>query len=193
MLAELERLGLAANTIVVFWSDHGFHLGEHDLWGKTTNYELDTRGPLLIAAPGMTRAGGRATGLVEMLDLYPTLLELAGLPAAPGVEGRSLVPQLLDPGAQGCDAAVSQHPHPSYGKATHMGYTLRTERYRYVEWRDIVTGRVTDRELYDHMIDPAESRNRVAAPTLAATVTALGEQAAGIVAKGGRWAPSAPR
>lgn len=193
VLAELERLGLASNTIVVFWSDHGFHLGEHNLWGKTSNYELDTRVPLIVAAPGVSRRGGRAPGLAELLDLYPTLAELCGLPAPPGAEGRSLVPQLRDPQQPGKDLAVSQHPHPSYGKATHMGYALRTARYRYVVWRDITTGAVAERELYDHVTDPAESRNRVDDPAHGQAVRELETQAARLVATGGRWPAAAPR
>jgi len=96
VLDELGRLGLAEKTIVVFWSDHGFHLGEHNLWAKTTNYELDTRVPLIVAAPDV-RGGTRAGGLVELLDLYPTLVELAGLLQAADVEGQSLVPLLWEP------------------------------------------------------------------------------------------------
>ena len=188
VLAELDRLDLAKNTIVVFWSDHGFHLGEHDLWGKTTNYELDTRVPLIVAAPGASRAGTRAAGLVELIDLYPTLTELAGLPAASGVEGRSLVPLLRDPRQPGKDVAISQHPHPSYGAATHMGYTLRTARFRYVEWRDLTTGVVTDRELYDHAADGAETRNRIADPAQSAAARELAARAAAFVAAGRRWA-----
>lgn len=191
VLAELERLGLAANTVVVFWSDHGFHLGEHDLWAKTTNYELDTRVPLLLAAPGV-RGGTRAAGLVELIDLYPTLVELAGLPRAPGVEGESLGPLLRDPGRPGRAVAVSQHPRPSYGKATHMGYTLRTARHRYVEWRELATGAVTAREFYDHSADPGETVNRVGEPRFAADVAELSGRAAALAAARGRWLPAAP-
>ena len=187
VVAELDRLGLAANTIVVFWSDHGFHLGEHDLWGKTSNYELDTRVPLLVAAPGVSQSGGRAPGLVELLDLYPTLAELCGLPASAGVEGRSLVPLLRDPQAPGKTVAISQHPHPSYGKATHMGYALRTTQHRYVEWRELSSGTVTDRELYDHVADPAETRNRIEDPAHRAAAEELTARAAEFVAACGRW------
>ncbi len=187
VLAELDRLGLAGNTVVVFWSDHGFHLGEHNLWAKTTNYELDTRVPLIVAAPGVARAGGRAAGFTELLDLFPTLAELCGLPAADGVEGRSLVPLLRDPRSPGRPYALSQHPRPSYGKATHMGYTLRTARHRYVEWREITTGAVADRELYDHELDPRETRNRIADPAQRDAVRDLEARAAAVVAAGGRW------
>jgi iduronate 2-sulfatase len=164
VLAELERSGLAANTVVVFWSDHGFHLGEHNLWAKTSNYELDARVPLIIAAPGVARAGGRAIGLAELIDVYPTLTALAGLAADPALEGRSLVPQLRDPAGPGKPFALSQHPRPAYGAPTHMGYALRDDRFRYVEWRELATGAVAARELYDHRTDPRETVNRAADP-----------------------------
>jgi iduronate 2-sulfatase len=175
---------------VVFWSDHGFHLGEHALWGKTTNYELDTRTPLLVAAPGAGRHGTRTPALVELIDLYPTLVELGGWPARPELEGRSLVPLLREPQAAGREVAISQHPHPSYGQATHMGYTLRDDRYRYVEWRELATGTVTARELYDHRDDPRETVNRIDDPAHRTAGDRLTLQAAQVVAAGGRW--SAP-
>ena len=187
VLDELQRSGLAANTIVVFWSDHGFHLGEHDLWGKTSNYELDARVPLIISAPGK-RAGQKTTALVELIDLYPTLSELAGLPGAPDLEGRSLARLLVDPEASGREFAVTQHPQPFHGvKSTHMGYALRTARYRYVEWRELATGAVTARELYDHESDPRETVNCIADPTQRRAGEALAARAADVVAQGGRW------
>ncbi len=186
VLGELERLGLARSTIVVFWSDHGFHLGEHALWAKTTNYELDTRVPLIVAAPGIA-GGRRAAGLVELVDLFPTLTELSGVLAATGVEGVSLAALLRAPERAGKDVAVSQHPHPSYGRATHMGYALRTATHRYVEWRDLGTGELFARELYDHRNDPAESVNVAGEARQAATVATLAAKAAEIVRASGRW------
>lgn len=193
VLGELARLGLADNTVVVFWSDHGFHLGEHDLWGKTTNYDLDTRVPLIIAGPGVTAAGGRAAGLAELIDLYPTLVETCGLPPTAGLEGRSLGPQLRDASAPGKRFAVSQHPHPSYGKATHMGYAVRTATHRYVEWRELPGGAVAARELYDHTADPRETRNRVDDPAAAGVARELGAEVARIVAAGGAFAADTAR
>ncbi|MFM8335816.1 MAG: sulfatase [Opitutaceae bacterium] len=185
VMAELGRLGLDRNTLVVFWSDHGFHLGEHDLWGKTANYELDTRVPLIFAGPGVT-AGGRATGLAELLDVYPTLVEAGGLPASVGTEGRSLLPQLRDPTAPGKKLAISQHPRPAYGnKLTHMGYTLRSAAHRYVEWRELAGGAVVARELYDHRADPAETLNRIDDPALASVAREFSAEAARIIATGG--------
>lgn len=186
LLAGINRLGLAENTVVIFWSDHGFHLGEHSLWAKTTNYELDTRVPLIVAAPG-AKQGARAAGLVELLDLYPTLAELAGLPVPPELEGQSFAMLLREPERAGKEVAISQHPHPSYGKSTHMGYAVRTETVRFVEWRDIVTGEVFSRELYDHAIDPAETINRASDPNYTSIVRRCAAQVAKLVVQSGRW------
>jgi iduronate 2-sulfatase len=181
VLAELTRLGLAENTIIVLLGDNGFHLGEHDLWGKTSNYELDAHIPLIIVAPGRGARGAQARGLVELLDVYPTLLELCGLPRVPGLEGRSLVPLLEDPARPGKEAVLTEHPHPFYTpKSTAMGYALRTERYRYVEWRDLTTKAVTARELYDYELDPLEKRNVVDDPAEADLVARLARQLTGL-------------
>ena len=151
VLAELDRLGLRENTIVLLYGDHGWHLGDHGLWGKTTNFEIAARAPLIISAPGM-KAGRKTMALTEFLDIYPTLAELAHLPAAKKLEGRSLVPVLRDPARGHKPAAFTQQYR---GKAT--GYSIRTERRRYTEW--IENGRVIARELYDYAIDPNETTN----------------------------------
>lgn len=193
VLAELDRLGLAENTIIVFWSDHGFHLGEHALWAKTSNYELDTRTPLIIAAPQAGKRGSRTDALVELVDLYPTLAELCDLktPTDPPLAGASLVPLLRDTAGPGKTIAVSQHPHPSYGRPTHMGYSLRSPDFHYIEWRDINTRAVTAAELYDSKNDPAETVNRIDDPALAATAAKLSAQAEKLVPDG--WNISADR
>lgn len=156
VLAALDEQGLADNTVVVLFSDHGYHLGEHGLWVKTTNYEADTRVPLIIVPPRTpseaARPAGRATeALAELLDLYPTLVDLCGLPAAPGVEGRTLRPWLENPAAPSREAAFSQFPRPWISKDTPkiMGYAVRTATHRYVEWREFATGAVQARELYE--------------------------------------------
>lgn len=172
VLDELDRLGLAENTIVAFWSDHGYHLGEHTLWAKTSNFELDARVPMIIAAPAMPR-GSRTPALAELLDLYPTLVELCGLPAPAALDGVSLVPVLKDPDRSVRTAALTQHPRPAYydrepsKTPTAMGYSVRTDRYRYTEWRDWNTGQTLARELYDHRADHAEARNLAADPARA--------------------------
>jgi iduronate 2-sulfatase len=177
VLAELERLGLADNTIVVFWGDHGFHLGEHTLWGKSSNYELDARAPLIIAPPGLKQPGAGAPGLVEFVDIYPTVVALAGLPAAEGLQGQSLVPLLEDPRHPGKAAVLTQHPRPYFnGQLTHMGYALRTPQYRYVEWREMGRDTVVARELYDQAADPRETVNRAGDPARQALLDQLHAQ-----------------
>lgn len=172
VIAALDASPLASNTVVVLWSDHGYHLGEKGLWCKTTNYELDARVPLIVRAPGMAR-GGRARGLAELIDVYPTLVDLCGLPAPAKLEGRSLRPQLQSPDAPGATAAFSQFPRPfrAGGGFEAMGHAVRTDAYRYVEWRDAAGRAVVARELYDERVDPAEMHNLAADPSLAAVVT----------------------
>jgi iduronate 2-sulfatase len=113
IIAELERLKLRDNTIIMLWGDHGWHLGEHTLWGKATNFEIATRCPLVVSAPGMEAAGRSSDALVELLDMYPTLCELAGLPVPEHVEGKSFVPVLSDPNRRWKPAAFSQFPCPA--------------------------------------------------------------------------------
>jgi len=174
VLRQLRELGLEEDTIVVVWGDHGFHLGEHDLWAKTSNYELDARVPLIIAAPGIASQGTQSHALVELVDLFPTVVDLVGLPVPANLDGISLKANLIEPTRRGKDFALTQHPHPFYsGDWTAMGYSLRTERHRYVEWRDRSSGSVTARELYDHQLDPAETQNRVNDPIEAGTVETL--------------------
>ena len=172
VLAELERLGLADDTIIVFWSDHGFHLGEQGLWCKTSNFELDARVPLIISTPEMddTQRGRHTDSLVELLDLFPTLVDLCGLPAGSGLEGVSLRPVIDDATSSVKPAAFTQHPRPAYykGEPQAMGCSVRTSRYRYTQWREFRTGKVVAQELYDHDTDADESRNIVARPPDAA-------------------------
>lgn len=170
VLAALERDKLTESTVIVFLSDHGYHLGEHTLWGKTSNFEFDAHVPLIIAPPGGQRAGESTDALVESLDLYPTLVELCGLPPAAGLEGKSLVPVLADPRASVQPAAFTEHPRPAYydrtpaGVPEAMGYSVRTARVRYTEWRAWSTGKLLGRECYDHPGDPAELHNVIDSP-----------------------------
>lgn len=164
LLDELERSGAMENTIVVLWGDHGFHLGERGYWCKATNYEQDTRVPLIIRTPGESRSGQRTDALVELIDVFPTLVDLAGLPSATGLSGVSLRPVLEDPTASVKDVAYSQFPRPWESRhwrsePTVMGYTVRSDRWRFVSWIDLADGREIARELYDHATDAAEMRN----------------------------------
>ena len=110
---ELDRLGLRENTIIMLWGDHGWHLGEHALWGKATNFEVATRCPLIVSVPGMKTAGRSSDALVELIDMYPALCELAGLPVPEHIEGKSFAPLLADPDQVWKQAAFSQFPCPA--------------------------------------------------------------------------------
>ena len=164
VLDALDAQGLTENTVVVFWSDHGFHLGENGLWAKTSNFELDARVPMIIATPGQTKPA-RTRSLVELVDLYPTLADLCSLPAPP-LDGVSLKPILENPAATVKTAAHTWHPRPAYPRAGEdpkaMGYSVRTDRYRYTEWREFSDDSVIARELYDHRTDSDETQNLAA-------------------------------
>ena len=154
VLDELDRLGLRENTVVVLWGDHGWKLGEHGSWCKHTNFENDTHAPLICAAPGQKGQGRHSEALVEFVDIYPTLCELAGLPKPQHLEGTSFAPLLNQPDRAWKSAAFSQFPR---GKAI-MGYSMRTERHRLTRWMN-GAGREIGVELYDHQNDPQENRN----------------------------------
>lgn len=179
VLDALEQTGVADRTVIVFVGDHGYHLGEHSLWGKTSTFEYDARVPLVIASPGMKAAGQKSDALVELIDLFPTLTAACGLPSPTRLEGTNLVPVLDHPPARVKSLAMSQHPRPSYfdrepsKTPKSMGYSIRTDHFRYTEWRDWQTGTTTDRELYDHRTDPAELVNVAGKPEFAVTVTTL--------------------
>lgn len=160
VLDELTRLGLDKNTIVVLWGDHGFHLGDLGIWTKHTNYEQANRIPILIAAPGVAKPGSSTKQPAESVDIFPTLCELAGLPAPAGpqrIDGLSLVPVLKNPSTRVRDHAYHAYPRRKLGRA------LRTERYRLVEWKN--PGDPADAaeyELYDYEADPLEKENLAA-------------------------------
>jgi iduronate 2-sulfatase len=206
-LDALKETGLDQNTIVVFWGDHGWHLGDMGVWGKATNYEIGTRVPLIISTPEMKKPGSRTKGIVELLDLFPTLCELAQLPTPKHLEGKSLTPLLNDPAAKWNHPALTQYPNPAlrewaanplsaemretfFGPLIEkvesrmikqmgekwdrdlfenhlMGYALRTDRYRYIEWRDHRDPKSAPifTELYDHETDPTETKNIAAQKT----------------------------
>jgi arylsulfatase A-like enzyme len=172
LLVELDKLGLSNNTIVVAWGDHGWHLGDLGLWSKHTNFEVATRGTFIMSVPGLKHPGAKTNAIIEYVDIYPTLCELAGLPLAEGLEGKSFAQVLKDPSARGKEAAFSQFPR-AHGM---MGYTIRTDRYRYTEWvKEKNHSDVTARELYDHQADPNETRNIAAEPSSGVVVQKLHE------------------
>jgi iduronate 2-sulfatase len=201
MLMALEEAGVRDNTIIIVWGDHGWHLGDMGVWGKATNYEIATRVPLMIWTPDMRTRGKGSDALVELVDMYPTLCELAGLPLPNHLEGHSFVPLLDTPDKPWKKAAFSQYPNPAlrewaanplspgmrdtwFGPLIKevegriiaqqgekwdrelfeehlMGYTMRTDRYRLVVWRDHRDQKAKPVyvELFDHQSDPRETTN----------------------------------
>lgn len=159
ILDALERLRLTDNTIVVFLSDHGYHLGEHGQWMKQTLFERATRAPVIVAGPGISSKGRSTSRVVEFLDLYPTLAALAGVRAPQGLHGRSLTPLLRDPQAKWDHPALTQVRRGPAASA-YMGYSIRTEKWRYTEWDKGKRGV----ELYDEVDDPHEFNNLAADP-----------------------------
>lgn len=176
ILDAVEQLGLSDNTIIVFWSDHGYHMGEHKLWQKTTLFENSARVPMMIASPNHRKTAGLPTeSLAELVDLYPTLADLAGLEAPQHVVGKSLVPVLADPTVSVRKTALTTfdthdrvNQPPLRPRA--VGYSVRTERWRYTEWgKDGKLGA----ELYDHWNDPKEYVNLALAPHAQETVATM--------------------
>ena len=184
ILNHLSELNLAHNTLIIVWGDHGFHLGEQQLWTKANNYELSTRVPLIVALPdnntsrvATSRKTEKATfcdKLVELVDVYPTLAETCGLPIPAELEGTSFYPLLKNAHQAWKPAAFMQHPrdttsnrHKSHGNI--MGYAVRTDRYRYVEWRKWKGGKIVDRELYDYNVSDKEIENCIGNPQYAQT------------------------
>ncbi len=171
LLDGLDASPQAANTVIVLWSDHGWHLGEKEHWHKSTLWERATRVPFIIAAPGY--APGRCARPVNLIDLYPTLIELCGLPASvSGLDGLSLVPLLRDPQAA--------RERPSVTEFKEGNAAVRDERYRYIRYQN------GGEELYDHQDDPQEWHNRAADPAFAKIKTDLAKWLPKT------WAPAAP-
>ncbi len=177
LLNALEELNLAEETIIVLWADHGYKLGDYGNWCKHSNFELDTKVPLFFSVPGMK--GGTSTNtLAELVDIYPTLCDLAGIPKPQHLEGQSLLSALEHPETQYEGVALSQYPRgPSLGydrKSELMGYSMRTDKYRYTRWQKYEhPDQIIDRELYDHANGPLAERNLAKDPSFAKMVSEL--------------------
>ena len=158
LMVALERLNLADNTIVILWSDHGYHLGEHNgIWQKRTLFEQSAKSPLIIRVPGAAGNGRPCRRIVEFVDIYPTVVAAAAIQRPQGLAGRDLAPLLQDPLAQWDGQAITQVLRPADDRLDTqvMGCSIRTERYRYTEWGEGEQGI----ELYDHHADPMEFHN----------------------------------
>jgi iduronate 2-sulfatase len=174
----LKEKGLEENTIVIIWADHGWKLGEYSAWSKHTNYQLDTRVPMYIRIPGVTTAGTQTDALVELIDMFPTLVEATGLPKPKLCEGKSFMPVIKKPDIKWKKAAFSQYP-----KGKRMGYTIKTRSYRYVEWINRESGKIEARELYDHTKDPGENISLAKDPKYKKVVASLSK----VLDKGLGW------
>ena len=175
LLNTLEELGTLDNTIIVLWGDHGWHLGDHDLWHKHTNFEQATRAPLIIAGPGIK--AGKTSSLTEFVDVFPTICDLAGISIPKNLDGKSLKPLMLNNKTKGKEYSISQYPRKlkklemikkGYTDAKMMGYSLRTDQYRYTIWMNNFTSKDTFNEsqvyaseMYDSVKDPLEKINVV--------------------------------
>ena len=170
VLKALDETNLAKNTIVVLWGDHGWHLGDHGMWCKHTNYEQAARIPLIVVTPDSTQRNVATASLAESVDIYPTLCELAGLPAPRGLDGSSFAAVLQDPQAKTKDSIIHVYP-----RGQRLGRAIRTDRYRLVEWKK--SGAESDTaefELYDYQSDPLESKNLAAdQPAIVAQLRAI--------------------
>jgi iduronate 2-sulfatase len=170
VLDALDATGLAANTIIVLWGDHGWHLGDHGMWCKHSNYEQAARIPVIVSAPGITKPGSRTSSLIETVDIYPTLAELAGLPAPEKLDGRSFASVLKDGSASTRDHVIHVYP-----RGEGLGRAIRTGRHRLVEWKPIGAGaEKAVFELYDYESDALETKNLASEqPAILAELRAL--------------------
>lgn len=184
LIDALKANGLDKNTIIVIWGDHGWHLGDHSLWCKHSNFEQAARAPLIFTVPGMTY-GKNYEQPAEFVDIYPTLCELTGLPVAQYLDGKSLVPALKNNDAKIKDFAISQFPRGAGNGAREiMGYSLRNMQYRFTEWvgNFFTTAKPFNQldvqavELYDLVNDPNETKNIAGDPKMKKLVEALSEQ-----------------
>jgi arylsulfatase A-like enzyme len=159
LLKGLKENGLDENTIVILWGDHGWKLGEHNMWCKHTQFHLDNQVPMILKAPGQKPA--KTDALVEFVDIYPSLCEMSGLKLPGHLQGKSFVPLIENPDKKWKDGAFSYWPESNRTdpEKVIMGYTVQTDRYRYTEWIKVSTGELLARDLFDHQTDPHENNS----------------------------------
>ncbi len=184
LIDKLKTLELDQNTIIVVWGDHGWHLGDHQMWSKSSNFDVATRSPLIISVPGMKNRNIKQDALVESVDVFPTLTDLCGLPLPELTEGCSFKPLLENPDREWKKAAFSTYYRGKEPERT-IGFSMKTKQHRYTEW---VTGwteyyptarsehKVVARELYLYANDPMEDRNVAGAPEHAELIRELSDQ-----------------
>lgn len=160
LLDALKQNGLYQNTIVILWGDHGWKLGEHGMWCKHTQFVLDNHVPMILKIPGQSRSAVKTNAIVEFVDIYPTLCELAGLELPGHLQGTSFMPVIQDPSRQWKKGAITVWPlNRNDQEKLIMGYSIQTNRYRYTEWIKESSGELMARDLFDHDRDPDENFN----------------------------------
>ncbi|MBX9655434.1 sulfatase-like hydrolase/transferase, partial [bacterium] len=169
LLDAIDKAGVADRTIIVFLSDHGYHLGDHRMWQKMSLFERSARVPFIVSAPNAPSHGVKTKAIAELVDLYPTLVDLCGLTRPEGIDGESLKPVLEKPTDRGKGFALTQVTRFRGKQGQRMGYSLRTDRWRYTEW----DGGELGIELYDHENDPKELNNLAEDPAYSQTVKEL--------------------
>lgn len=186
LLSHLKKLGIYENTIIVVWGDHGWKLGDHNSWGKMTNYNIDLRVPIIIRSPNQKNRGVQTDALVELVDLFPSLCELAAIDIPEYMQGTSFVPLIENPDLPWKSAAFSQfhrRPRVSADGNRYMGYSLNTAQYHYIEWytwdpETGIKGQLRGVELYDRINDPYETVNLAEKEKLDEVKTSLSNQLA---------------
>ena len=167
LIAHMKKLGIYENTIIILWGDHGWKLGDHNSWGKMTNYNIDLHVPMIIRYPNQENPGAETFEITELIDMFPSLCELAGIEVPDYMQGTSFVPLIHDPSRTWKEAAFSQfHRRPKVSAAgnRYMGYSINTKKYHYIEWYTWdalmgTRGEFVERELYDRENDPFEREN----------------------------------
>jgi iduronate 2-sulfatase len=181
LIEHMKELGIYENTIIILWGDHGWKLGDMNSWGKMTNYNIDLRVPMIIRYPNQDNPGARTFALTELIDMFPSLCELAGIEVPDYLQGTSFVPLIKNPEQNWKEAAFSQfhrRPKVSADGQRYMGYSINTVRYHYIEWytwdhKSGKRGQFIDRELYDRSEDPNETTNIASKPGLEETIQDL--------------------
>lgn len=184
LLKSLKENGLDENTIVILWGDHGWKLGEHGMWCKHTQFELDNHVPLIMKVPGKSKPSLKTDAFVEFVDIYPTLCELAGLELPGHLQGTSYAPVIKNPNRPWKEGAITVWPNGNRNSNNFvMGYSIQTERYRYTEWIKNDTGELMARDLFDHQTDPDENVNISNKPENQEIIDGLSK----LLAKGKGW------
>jgi len=186
LIAHMKKIGIYENTIIILWGDHGWKLGDHNSWGKMTNYNIDLNVPMIIRYPNQENRGAQTSEITELIDMFPSLCELAGVTVPDYMQGTSFVPLIKNPELEWKSAAFSQfHRRPVHAADgnRYMGYSINTKKYHYIEWYEWnaengTRGELKDKELYDRETDPNETVNIAAQASFTEIVAQLSAQLA---------------